>query len=90
MFWTARFSTASVAAPEQLRTYWAYQAQGNWEAPESPLRAFASSAALYKLYVTNDAVGRDGEAPSEEDPCGQFLGAFLPELHNVLSQAPQT
>jgi Protein of unknown function (DUF3485) len=85
VFWTARFRKASVAVPEQLRIYWAWQAQRNWEAPESPLRAFASFPVLYKLYVIS-AARLEGEAPPENDPCREFLDALLPELQKVLSK----
>jgi hypothetical protein len=85
VFWTARFRKASAADPGQLRIYWAWQAQGNWQAPESPLREFASAPALYKLYIISDAVGLDGEAPPERDPCREFLTVALAPVQNALS-----
>jgi hypothetical protein len=83
-FWTASFRKASATIPEQIRIYWSWNARGTWEAAESPLRTFASSPFLYKLYVVSDATRAESEAPGDKDPCKDFMNLFLPELQKSL------
>src|SRR5262249_26783060 len=53
----AEFRTARFAQPEvtsggaQVRIFWAWNAAGRWQAPESPRWTFAPHTYLYKLYV---------------------------------------
>src|SRR5262249_14502530 len=50
LFWQATFSKTNQAVPEHLRVFWAWTADGNWQAPDSPRRAFAGQSLLYKMY----------------------------------------
>jgi hypothetical protein len=81
-FWTARFRKDGAVVPTYLRILWAWNADGAWQAPDSPRLTFAPFPVLYKLYVLRE-LGRADE-PLEEDPCLRFLGQALPELRQAL------
>lgn len=70
-------------APEILKVFWAWKADGAWAATTNPRLAFARSTVLYKLYAIR-RLGRPDENPAQE-PCLDFLRAFLPELDKRLS-----
>jgi hypothetical protein len=77
--WTARFTKhAGVAA--DLRLYWAWNADGAWQAPASPRWTFRGEPFLYKLYVSQD--GQDATGSGEA--AHGFLRRFLPEAREFL------
>jgi Protein of unknown function (DUF3485) len=79
--WRGQFQKGG-AVPDAVRIYWGWTANGDWSAPDHPRVTFASARALYKLYVTR-SLSRPDE-PLAEDPSGDFLRAFLPELRQCL------
>lgn len=81
-FWTAQF-TKKAALPMHMRLYWAWNAQGAWEASPSPRWQFRGEPFLYKLYVARDTSRQPGVAPGA-DGTAQFLREFLPVLDQTL------
>jgi hypothetical protein len=86
-FWVATFSRTKQAVPEHVRVAWAWAATGDWQAPESPRRAFAGRRLLYKVYIIHRLVRED--EPLEEDPALEFIRAIIPELNQTLFQTHQ-
>ncbi len=81
-FWTAQF-TKKAAPPTHLRLYWAWNADGSWEASASPRWQFRGAPFLYKLYVSRDISRQPGVAPGA-DVAAQFMREFLPVLDKTL------
>jgi hypothetical protein len=81
-FWTARFRKEGAVVPSYLRIFWAWSADGTWQAPDRPRLTFASFPVLYKLYVLRE-LDRP-EEPLEDDPCLRFLRDALPEVGPAL------
>ncbi len=71
------------AAPETLKVFWAWKADGAWTAATNPRLAFARSTVLYKLYAIRRLVRPDES--SAREPCLDFLREFLPELEQRLT-----
>jgi hypothetical protein len=71
------------AAQVTLNVFWAWRADGAWLAASNPRLTFARSTVLYKLYVIRRLARPDEVMPQE--PCLDFLRAFLPELDKQLS-----
>jgi hypothetical protein len=76
--------------PTRLRIYWAWNADGHWQAPDDPHEALARHRQLYaygggvlfKLYVIREVTGEDEAADAET--CREFLRLFLPEFRRQL------
>jgi hypothetical protein len=76
--------------PTRLRIYWAWNADGRWQAPDDPHDALArhrqyysyGGSVLFKLYVIRDVSG-ENEARDAET-CKEFLGLLLPEFRRQL------
>jgi hypothetical protein len=69
-----------------LRVFWAWNAEGEWQAPAGDARwAFRGAPFLYKLYVTHEARGQG--VPLDQDAGVAFLKRLLPELHRTLFPA---
>jgi hypothetical protein len=83
-FWAGQFQKDG-AVPQPLRILWAWSADGRWVAADSPRLSFARSPALYKLYVVREMPRAD--EPLANDPCPEFLKAFLPQLNGRLFPA---
>jgi hypothetical protein len=81
-FWTAKFSKAEAAGIIFERVFWGWNAQGPWEAPDSPRLSFGRFGVLYKLYVTRRLAGADD--PLETDPAAAFLARLIPTLSPYL------
>jgi Protein of unknown function (DUF3485) len=81
-FWTARFRKGDPAAPLQLRVFWGWTADGDWQAPRNARLALARHPALYKLYLVRQMGA--GEEAVDKDPGLDFLRVVLPELQKVL------
>jgi hypothetical protein len=63
--------------------YWAWNADGSWEASSSPRWQFRGAPFLYKLYVSRDINRQPGVAPGA-DATAQFMREFLPVLDRTL------
>jgi hypothetical protein len=86
-FWTARFEKKSLT-DEALRVYWAWSANGDWEASSKPRTDFAFRSVLYKLYLVRaDEPGNPVREPKNE-PIELFLEDFLPIVKHALTTAP--
>jgi len=85
-FWLGDFSKPNAAVPENIRTFWTWSSDGNWEAPDHPRMKYAPSAILYKMYITRPML-RMGES-LEEDVSVGFMDLFLPALNKTLFQSP--
>jgi hypothetical protein len=81
-FWTATFAKTT-GLGSSLRLFWAWNAQGTWEAPDNPRWQFRGAPFLYKLYVSHDLAGT-GDHGAATDAGADFLRAFLPELERSL------
>jgi hypothetical protein len=85
-FWTARFEKKSLT-DESLKVYWAWSANGEWEASSKPRADFAFHTVLYKLYlVRSDDLPNQTRDPSQE-PIDLFLEEFLPIVKSALTSA---
>jgi hypothetical protein len=82
VFWVGEFHKSG-PVPEPLRIYWAWSADGIWQATNNPRVELAYHPALYKLYVLR-ALPRSNE-PLAEDPSLEFLRQFLPEVQRALA-----
>lgn len=78
--WTAEFTRPGGSG---LRLYWAWNARGPWEAPDSPRWNFRGEPLLYKLYVASDHTTPGGAG----NPTGAFLRELLPALDHALFPA---
>jgi hypothetical protein len=76
--------------PMRLRIYWAWNADGNWQAPDEPHEALArhrqfytyGGGVLFKLYVIREMTG--GDEASDAEACQDFLRELLPEFRRQL------
>jgi hypothetical protein len=76
--------------PTRLRIYWAWNADGRWQAPDDPHDALGrhrqfytyGGGVLFKLYIIRD-VSAEGDA-RDADTCKEFLRLFLPEFRRQL------
>lgn len=85
-FIQAKMSKATrTGAPQRLRIYWAWKAQGSWRAPRWQRFTFGAAPALYKLYLIYYLP--EGTDWKEKDPCQDFLTDFLPALEKALAPA---
>lgn len=80
-FWVAQFQKPG-PAPEPLRIYWAWGAEGEWLAADRPRIELAHHAVLYKLYVVRSLSSSDESLTN--DPSDEFLQQFLPEVREAL------
>jgi hypothetical protein len=81
-FWQVKFVKEGPETQQNLRVFWAWNSDGQWQAPENPRWTFARSKALFKLYVIHELV-RPG-LPPEKDPTLELLQVLLPELKKCL------
>ncbi len=81
--WTSRFAKKDATASSQLRIFWAWYADGAWQAPDYPRYDFAHLPYLYKLYVIRETYSRPD--PLEEEPAVKFMEQFLPQLAQALN-----
>jgi hypothetical protein len=83
-FWTADAIKKKVAEETRLRLYWGWYAGQGWTAPEDArLNYTGHCQVLHKLYVWRE-LGGANEPPPDEDPCLEFMKAFLPALEKTL------
>ena len=81
-FLTAIFRKEEPLMKHEIRIYWTFSDDGNWQGPRVPTAAFAGRPALYKIYlITNvDEVGADPDT----NPSLDFARVLLPELQRIL------
>jgi hypothetical protein len=89
--WRGVFHRPGNVIAEEVELFWAWNAQGVWEAPDRPRLHFARQRVLYKLYVSrpqfrNEAQDSLGLAPGSEpsSTVPGFLSNFVPELQRCL------
>ncbi len=82
-FRTTLFTSSDAPGARRLRIFWAWNATGDWLAPEGDARwTFRGAPFLYKLYVAHEVSGQPG--PPDSDPCAALLPLLIPQLHEVL------
>ena len=81
-FWQVKFVKQGAEPQQNLRVFWGWTSDGQWEAPDNPRLEFARSKALFKLYVIHD-LPRPG-LPPDKDPSLDLLRVLLPELQKCL------
>jgi hypothetical protein len=84
-FNVGHFRKVQAGLATHLRIFWTWNNDGVWRAPRNPRWTFASSRALYKLYVVHE-MAKENE-PLAEDPSLEFLRVLLPELQQRLFAA---
>jgi len=77
-FWQVKFVKEGTETEQNLRVFWAWNTDGQWQAPENPRWTFARSKALFKLYAIHE-LPRPG-LPLNKDPTIDLLKVLLPEL----------
>lgn len=87
-FWSARFEKKSLNE-EALRVYWAWSANGDWEAALNPRAEFALKPVLYKLYLVRGDDQLSRVADPNQEPIDMFLHEFLPIVKNALTTEPE-
>lgn len=84
-FWHGDFTKHSEGIRTVVRTLWAWNATGKWEAPDHPRITYGPYTHLHKMYITRDVTASD--LPVDEDPCIAFLQQFIVELDSILMKA---
>ena len=85
-FNVGHFRKVQAGLATHLRIFWTWSNGDTWRAPSNPRWTFASSRALYKLYIVHE-MPKEDEA-LQDDPSVEFLRLFLPELQQTLFAAP--
>jgi len=80
-FKTATFLKEEPSGTQRLRVFWAWNANGVWEAPEWPRMRYGGRTPLNKMYLI--AQTPYGQAV-DQSPCMQFAEVFIPEVNRVL------
>jgi hypothetical protein len=83
-FLTARFKKVDALVPETLDILWAWNARGDWQAPDNPRIGFASYQALFKVYLIAGRSGAAAVAPGEPTVDRDFAELILTELNRTL------
>ncbi len=81
-FWMAKFTKPDAILGTNLRIYWSWNAQGDWQVPNNPRWTFAGASSLYKMYVINQL--NPADEPADECAGKLFLQELLPELQQAL------
>jgi len=81
--WTTRFRKQDAAGPVELRIFWSWLADGQWQTPESPRLTFARPPVLYKLYAIHEMTGSRQRV--EDDPSLDLLRTLLPAVTQTLT-----
>lgn len=84
-FWTARFEKTT-QRQSAIRVYWAWGADGDWEASANPRTDFALRTVLYKLYVAQPESPTASSATA--GPAEVFMAEFLPPVKAALTPDP--
>jgi hypothetical protein len=86
-FCTAQFLRQRASERTQLRIFWAWSTDGNWQAPENPRVEFARQPVLYKLYLVREMNTPD-QPLSPDDPCLALMQQLGAELRKALFEGP--
>jgi hypothetical protein len=86
-FWVAHFRKPEAPARDELRIFWAWNADGAWQVPNNPRLAFGGRQVLYKLCVIRRVTQAD--EPLDGGPIMTFLNAFVPALQACLQSGPE-
>ena len=80
--WTGHFQKKKGAGVESIRIWWAWTADGRWQAPTYPRLYFAAKPRLHKLYVICPAPADD--ATDDSASYKEFIAQYTSELsHHV-------
>ena len=79
-FFTSVFLRQEPDRSQRLRIFWAWNADGKWEAPRWPRWKYGRRA-LSKIYLT--APTSEGQS-ADDNPCPEFAQLFLPEVDRLL------
>jgi len=82
-FWVTRFRKVSSTSVGRMRTCWAWNGTGGWEASERPRFEFAGADHLFKIYVSEELSPNPKQEPDPEfdqGACVEFMRDFLPAL----------
>ncbi len=85
-FFEADFRKTDVSAPIGLKIYWAWRGSEpgmNWKVASNPRMAFASSRAVYKLYVIRNML-MSGSSVPKDDVSLPFISQLLSAMADVL------
>ncbi len=83
-FYTTVFKKVENGNHVQLRVFWAWNRDGQWEAPQYPRWAYAWGPALYKMYVMAPVNNTDDLVVSEDHPGVMFIKSMVPEANAAL------
>ncbi len=84
-FRTAQFLKEDRTTQHTVRVFWAWNASGNWEAPDMPRMKYGGRTPLNKLYlITRTTPG----AALEDSPAIEFAEVFLPAVTDLLFPPP--
>lgn len=86
-FYVGDFRRTVEGVPYQMRTFWAWSADGRWKISENTRLEFATYPYLYKLYVSHAVPLRSDF--DEHDAALQFMHEFLPLANAALFPKPQ-
>lgn len=82
-FWSVDFQSVRVEGTP-LRVYYAWTADGRWEAAENPRFHFAGHPMLFKIQLA----AQTATLGEDNDPGRRFLQEFLPALDKHVIQPP--
>jgi hypothetical protein len=80
--WCAQFAKERTESANALRVFWAWNADGRWQAPANPRLTFARYRALFKLYLIHYVT--DMKEHADKDPSRDLMKLLLPELQRCL------
>lgn len=81
-FYVGDFSRTVDGVPYQMRTFWAWSADGDWKIADNTRLEFATYPFLYKMYVSHTVPVRSEF--DETDAALEFMKEFLPHVHQTL------
>jgi len=83
-FWRAEFEKATDQRIDKQRVFWAWNADGEWLAPEIPKTEFGNLRALYKMYFITHLPAVGDPKPAEMSASIGFGQEFLPLVTSAL------
>lgn len=89
-FLTARFTKETSVDRDDIRIFWGFTDDGNWQGPKMPKPAFAGRTALYKMYLITHIDGKTVGIDVDSNPTNGFVRDFLPVVNKALfeTEAP--
>ena len=82
----AGFRKETPTEKSELRIFWAFSDDGNWQGPRIPKAHFAGRPALYKLYLITDLSNQVNQTVVDADPAVEFAQTFIPTINRILFQ----